>query len=87
MTLAWILELWSAWELALSTLHQAVPRRWENLTAKLEHLLTEAEDCEIIGKLAADARKRELFKRLAIDLRGMAREIEALIALRRTQSP
>ena len=59
----------------------------EDLTAKLEHLLTEAEDCEIIGRLAADAKKRELFKRLAIDLRSMAREIEALVALRTAQSP
>jgi hypothetical protein len=52
----------------------------EDLIAKLEKLLIEAEDCELIGKLAADPHKRDLFKRLAVDLRGMARDIEALIA-------
>jgi hypothetical protein len=52
----------------------------EDLSAKLEKLLIEAEDFELIGKLAADLHKRELFKRLAVDLRRMARDIEALIA-------
>jgi len=46
----------------------------------------EAEDCDIIGRLATDAKKRELFKRLAIDLRTMARDIEALIATRTPQT-
>jgi hypothetical protein len=35
----------------------------KDLRAKLEKLLTEAEDCEIIGRLAADKKKRELFRR------------------------
>jgi hypothetical protein len=57
----------------------------EDLTAKLEKLLTEAEDCELIGRLATDPAKRELFKRLARDLRSMAGDIGAMIG-KRTQS-
>ena len=48
--------------------------------AKFEKLLTEAEDCELIGRLATDIKKRQLFKKLAADLRSMARDIEAMIA-------
>ena len=50
------------------------------LRVKLEKLLVEAEDCELIAKLATDVQKRELFKKLAADLRAMARDIEAKIA-------
>ena len=56
----------------------------DDLSAKLEKLLIEAEDCELIGRLGADKDKRDLFKKLAVDLRGMAREIAAVIG-RRTQ--
>jgi hypothetical protein len=52
----------------------------EDLSAKLEKLLIEAEDCDLIGRLATDPDKRELFERLAADLRAMARDIEAVIA-------
>jgi hypothetical protein len=55
----------------------------EDLSAKLEKLLTEAEDCEIIGRLATDPNKRELFKRLAVDLRAMARDIQAVMGARK----
>ncbi len=51
----------------------------EDLRAKLEKLLTEAEDCELIGRLANDIRKRELFTRLATDLRKMASDVDAVI--------
>jgi hypothetical protein len=54
----------------------------EDLSAKLEKLLAEAEDCDLIGRLATDLHKRELFIKLAFDLRGMARDIEAVIAHR-----
>lgn len=37
------------------------------MSAKLEKLLIEAEDCEIIGRLATDVKKRELFQKLAAD--------------------
>ena len=52
----------------------------QDLNATLEKLLTEAEDCYLIGKLASDPNKRELFKRLATDLRAMARDVEDVIA-------
>ena len=32
----------------------------QDMHAKLEKLLTEAEDCDIIGRLATAAKKREL---------------------------
>ena len=54
----------------------------QDLKAKLEKLRTEAEDCELIGRLVTDVHKRELFLRLAVDLRGMARDIGELIATR-----
>jgi hypothetical protein len=52
--------------------------------AKLEKLLTEAEDCELIGMLATDVKKRELFKKLAVDLRAMAHDIQSMIGARRS---
>jgi hypothetical protein len=55
----------------------------EDLQARLEKLLTDAEDCAVIGKLATEQKKRELFNRLATDLRSMARDLEAVFALRR----
>jgi hypothetical protein len=54
----------------------------EDLKAKLERLQSEAVDCEMIGNLAADKDKRELFRKLASDLRAMARDIEAVLAVR-----
>jgi hypothetical protein len=52
----------------------------EDMSAKLEKLLSEAEDCELIGKLATDLNKRVLFQKLAVDLRAMARDIQVVIA-------
>ena len=54
--------------------------RMKDLKAKLEKLLTEAEDCDLIGRLATDPDKRILFKKLAVDLRTSASEIQAVIA-------
>ena len=54
----------------------------EDLRAKLEKLLIEAEDCELIGRVATDPDKRELFKKLAVGLRGMAHDIQAMIYTR-----
>lgn len=42
---------------------------------KLEKLLLEAEDCELIAKMAVDIKKRAFFAKLAVDLRAMARDI------------
>jgi hypothetical protein len=50
----------------------------EDLSAKLEKLLAEAEDA-LIGRLATDPNKRELFQRLAVGLRAMARDIRAVM--------
>jgi hypothetical protein len=52
----------------------------DDLNAKLEKLLTEAEDCDLIGRLATDKAKRDLFKKLAVDLRAMAGDIKAMMA-------
>jgi len=57
----------------------------EDLQARLEKLLTDAEDCALIGKLATEARKRDLFNRLAADLRGMAFDVRAMIALKHAE--
>ena len=56
-----------------------------DLKAKFEKLLTEAEDCDLICKLATDVRKRELFSRLASDFRCLARDIEAMIVNRKSE--
>ncbi len=53
-----------------------------DLRAKLEKPMVEAEDCDLIGRLAADAKKRDRFKKLAVDLRAMAKDIEEMIAAR-----
>lgn len=54
----------------------------QDLKAKLEKLISEAIDCETIGNLATDKAKRDMFRKLAHDLRAMAQDIEALIAAR-----
>ena len=59
----------------------------EEMSAKLERLLTEAEDCDLIGRLATDPNKRELFKKLAADLRGMAHDIKMDMACRPISGP
>ena len=51
----------------------------DDLHAKLEKLSLEAEDCELIAKLATDLKKRAMFAKLAVQLRTMAREVEALL--------
>ena len=55
----------------------------EDLQGQLERLLTEAEDCEIIAKLATDPKKRKLFKRLAGDLRRLADDIDSIVVARK----
>lgn len=57
------------------------------MSAKLEKLLSEAEDCELIGKLATDFNKRALFQKLAVDLRAMAHDIQATMAARASKTP
>ncbi len=52
----------------------------KDLQAKLEKLLLEAEDCELISRLATDVKKRALFAKLAVQFRAMARDVERAIA-------
>ncbi|MBR1193863.1 hypothetical protein JQ634_34250 [Bradyrhizobium sp. AUGA SZCCT0240] len=51
----------------------------KDLKAELEKLLVNAEDCELIARLATDKDKRETFSRIAKQLRGMADELKAEI--------
>jgi hypothetical protein len=57
----------------------------EDLEARLEKLLTDAEDCALIAKRTTDGEKRDLFNRLATDLRSMASDIQGMIALKRVR--
>jgi hypothetical protein len=59
----------------------------QDLRAKLEKLLSEAEDCELIAKLATDLKKRAIFARLAVDLRNMASDIQTMITSRPPKVP
>jgi hypothetical protein len=52
----------------------------KDLTDKLEKLRADAEDCDLIGRLATDQTKRETFRKLATQLRDMAAELEVVIA-------
>jgi hypothetical protein len=54
----------------------------KDLKAELEKLLVNAEDCDLIARLATDKEKRETFSRIARQLRGMAAELRAEIAVR-----
>jgi SepF-like predicted cell division protein (DUF552 family) len=54
----------------------------KDLKAELEKLLTNAEDCELIARLATDKSKRETFARIAKQLREMAAELKSDIAAR-----
>jgi SepF-like predicted cell division protein (DUF552 family) len=54
----------------------------KDLKAELEKLLTNAEDCTLIARLAADKQKRETFTRIAQQLRELAADLQAEIAAR-----
>ena len=49
------------------------------MLAHLEKLLTGAEDCALISKLANHKAKRELFAKLSAHLRQLASEVERAI--------
>lgn len=53
-----------------------------DLGAKLEKLREDATDCELIGRLATDKNKRDLFRKLAVDLRSLAQDIADLITVK-----
>jgi hypothetical protein len=50
----------------------------------LEKLRTDAEDCELISKLATNATKKELFAKLAAHHRTLAEAVER--AMKKSQS-
>jgi hypothetical protein len=54
----------------------------KDLKAKLDHLLAEAHDCDLIGNLATDQAKRATFRRMAEQFREMAEQLKADIAAR-----
>jgi len=51
----------------------------QDMKAHLEKLLTDAEECALISKLATDKVKQELFAKLAAHLRTLASEVERAI--------
>jgi hypothetical protein len=51
-------------------------------SAKLEKLLSFAAECQLISGLATDRKKRDLFQKLATDIRSMVTDIQAVIAAR-----
>ena len=53
----------------------------QDLHAKLEKLLLEAEDCELIAGLATDIKKRVFFANLAVQLRTLAHDVDEAIRL------
>jgi hypothetical protein len=52
----------------------------KDLTAKLERLLSEAAECDLIANLATDPDKRAAFERMARHYRTMVEELRADIA-------
>ncbi len=58
----------------------------QDLRAKLEKLLAEAHDCDLIGNLATDTAKRATFRRMAAQFREMAEQLKADIAARLADS-
>jgi hypothetical protein len=52
----------------------------KDMTAHLEKLRIDAEDCVLISKLATDMQKRELFARLVEHLSLLASEVERAMA-------
>jgi len=56
--------------------------RMKDLKNKLEQLLAEAQDCDLIGNLATDQAKRATFRRMAAQFREMAEQLKSDIAAR-----
>jgi cell fate (sporulation/competence/biofilm development) regulator YlbF (YheA/YmcA/DUF963 family) len=52
----------------------------QDMKAKLDKLLADAEDCELISNLADDLTKRATFRRLAEQFRAMAEELKTAMA-------
>jgi hypothetical protein len=52
----------------------------QDMRAHLEKLRNEAEECELISKLATSANKKALFAKLAEHHRAMVKEVAQVIA-------
>lgn len=52
-----------------------------DLKARMEKLIADAADCDLIASQAADLRKRATFRRMADQFRTMAAELKSEIAL------
>jgi hypothetical protein len=52
----------------------------KDMKAHLEKLRNEAEECELISRLATNKTKKELFAKLAEHHRMLVREVEQAIA-------
>jgi hypothetical protein len=55
-----------------------------DLEARLEQFETLATECELIGKLALDRTKRELYSRLALHYRELIDDMRKAIATKDT---
>jgi hypothetical protein len=53
----------------------------QRLRAKLEKLTLDAEDCELIAKLAIDVKNRMFFTKMAVEFRSLANVVEDVIKL------
>jgi hypothetical protein len=53
----------------------------KDMQAHLEKLRNEAEECELISKLATNAAKKALFAKLAEHHRTLVKELEEAIAV------
>jgi len=47
-----------------------------DLKTKIERLIADADDCELISRLATDVSKRASFRRLAEQYRKMAKQLQ-----------
>jgi hypothetical protein len=54
----------------------------QDLKDKMEKLMADAAECDLIAGLAADKDKREAFRNLAAQHRKMAEDLGKLIAVR-----
>jgi hypothetical protein len=52
----------------------------KDMQAHLEKLRNEAEECDLISKLATDTTKKALFAKLAAHHRALIRDVEQAIA-------
>jgi hypothetical protein len=50
----------------------------KDVRSRIEKLLTDAGECDLIANLATIPEKREAFRKLAGDYRKMAREVETI---------